>query len=483
MVGRIWATHTLYNTNNKMIGAVLVDDHTYEIKQMSSEELLNAMRNGLRIENLYIDKDGKSILECKFDKELSYYNRIKRNYAGLKTCYTMNLNKIVTDVNINTGKFSMIMAVESDEYIRYYLDIAFNEYVQIMNNTKAMKGSELSFTNGKIDVVDGRKAYLTYCDTGYAQLYKDIPLTTEGKIIIRGHDNDNKLPVGKVAILNSRDEIDYKAPNELKGSEIVKGDTRLLWRIALDNFSQESVYYMETYKNWAQLETPRNITRIGRIGGHVNNLIFSDDVVDIGNECCIAMDDILKVKLGSNVEHIGDSAFKCCRLLKKVAFGGNEKVIEAYAFSNCLSLSGALVTTALQICAHAFEYTNLEIVNLLNIKFIGPRAFEGCKNIRKVKINKSIKQIKEGAFGNCTGLKEIVFEPNNGGEIGLNIDVHAFANCKNLETIRFPEHTVWIHKGAFEGCDSLREIVVPKGVVWTGSDRYNYEKGRTIRYY
>ena len=87
------------------------------------------------------------------------------------------------------------------------------------------------------------------------------------------------------------------------------------------------------------------------------------------------------------------------------------------------------------------------------VKFIDPRAFEGCKDMTSVTIPSSVEEIGWYAFGDCTGLTSITLPE------GLTwIDARAFAGCSNLTSLTIPRSMIYIDDCAFDGCSQLSDV-------------------------
>ena len=160
------------------------------------------------------------------------------------------------------------------------------------------------------------------------------------------------------------------------------------------------------------------------------------------------------------------------------------------------------------ICRHCLSYheDDVETVILPNdIETIGDSAFDGCKNLKKVKIALTIREAREnkceplslsnnlsrstgdGLFSRCKNLKSIVI-PKSVTSIGsfafsdcenlksidipnsvTKIDLCAFSNCRSLKSIDIPNGVISIGSSAFSDCKNLKSIVIPKGVISIGS--------------
>ena len=112
-----------------------------------------------------------------------------------------------------------------------------------------------------------------------------------------------------------------------------------------------------------------------------------------------------------------------------------------------------------------------KILNIPDCIFnIGTRAFEGCKNIKKIVFptNTSLNAIEKYTFKDCTGLEEIIF-PND----LKTIEECAFMNCKSLKEINIPTNVYSINDGAFIGCELLSNVKLNHGLETIGNNAFN----------
>ena len=103
--------------------------------------------------------------------------------------------------------------------------------------------------------------------------------------------------------------------------------------------------------------------------------------------------------------------------------------------------------------------------NLFRVdEVIGPRAFGGCERLVTCELNEGLKVIGEGAFWNCTSLRNIKF-PSTLIEIGS----YAFRDCMRLVNAELNDGLQQIGKGAFARCYHLRNLFIPSTVTTLGS--------------
>jgi hypothetical protein len=129
---------------------------------------------------------------------------------------------------------------------------------------------------------------------------------------------------------------------------------------------------------------------------------------------------------GEEFSSIGQSAFKDCKLLKKIDIPES-------------------------------------------VTSIGALAFYGCKEITQFVIPNNVKTLGNSAFYNCIGLTQFVI-PDNVTSIGTSV----FKNCSSLTSIQLSSKLKSIPESAFESCSKITEISIPAGVTTIGSYAFRY---------
>ena len=141
----------------------------------------------------------------------------------------------------------------------------------------------------------------------------------------------------------------------------------------------------------------------------------------------------------------------------------NEKIGEDSYLLNLCPTCGV-------VCEQSYDV--LKIPTDMNIWYIAAEAFKDNDNIKKIIIPKSVTQINEFAFMNCTALEEVYFvslnHRENGGEVNQAIDwadlsmiyEQAFYGCPNLRKLDFANvKTITVAHYAFADCPKLSEVV------------------------
>ena len=86
---------------------------------------------------------------------------------------------------------------------------------------------------------------------------------------------------------------------------------------------------------------------------------------------------------------------------------------------------------------------------------IGKYAFANCRNLDMLRFPDKLRIIEDSAFVHCGKLKELVIP-----ESVERIEHHAFAFCDNLTKVVIPNPKTWVDGTAFLGCnDRLFKIV------------------------
>lgn len=98
------------------------------------------------------------------------------------------------------------------------------------------------------------------------------------------------------------------------------------------------------------------------------------------------------------------------------------------------------------------------------IEFIPPLCFDGCVNLKKIRLPKTLVTIDNKAFKGCKNLEELSLPE------GLKyINYSAFSGCSKLKELKFGEKIINISGDAFTGCRSLSKIILPPRIRTIGA--------------
>jgi hypothetical protein len=101
------------------------------------------------------------------------------------------------------------------------------------------------------------------------------------------------------------------------------------------------------------------------------------------------------------------------------------------------------------------------------------------KNVRKVSLPSSLKELPLGAFYQCMQLKKIFFSP----DIQIKkIPEKSFQGCYSLENFLIPSSVVSIDKDALKNVTSIKEIEIPETVTFVDEHAFDGWKENQIIY-
>ncbi len=171
-----------------------------------------------------------------------------------------------------------------------------------------------------------------------------------------------------------------------------------------------------------------------------------------------------RVVLPTNLEEIGELAFKDCKKLVEVVVPSAVGQMKEKAFWNCSSLPSVAVTDRMtEISDNLFLNCSAlaNVGDLSNIARLGESAFDGCNSLigdakdMQLKLS-SLDTIPNNSFVGCEKLLDIKFSDNL-----QYIGEYAFSGCDELTSLVFPNTLKNIEVGAFNGCSSLEMFNCP----------------------
>lgn len=155
---------------------------------------------------------------------------------------------------------------------------------------------------------------------------------------------------------------------------------------------------------------------------------------------------------GYRVAGIGDEAFEHYRSLKDVTIPNSITWIGANSF--CTQLKNVRISNLKSWCA--IEFRDNPLMGAENL-------YLDNKKVTDLVIPEGVIEISDGAFKDCTFLKNVVL-PNSVEKIGER----AFASCGKLETITIGDGVTYIGAGAFNCCSALKGVYISNLENWCG---------------
>lgn len=188
-------------------------------------------------------------------------------------------------------------------------------------------------------------------------------------------------------------------------------------------------------------------------GSHIFEIEMGNGVEIIGECAFYHLNTGSDINLSINLKYIGKDAFKYVRFYNEshtIRIPSSVIKIEDNAFE-CSEFSEIILDEGIkEIGMAALTGAGIENISIPgSVANINERLFDGCDELKDVKLNNGIKRIKDYAFWGCDALEKIEF-PNTLCEIGRG----AFENCRKLKKINIiSDNDLNILKYAFENSE------------------------------
>ena len=205
--------------------------------------------------------------------------------------------------------------------------------------------------------------------------------------------------------------------------------------------------------------------------------------------------DLKSVYLGPCVQEVGYEAFAWCTSLQLVRFGPEVLRVRTDAFLGCTGLEQVIAASEASWCAIDFDGDNgrsnpLYYAHQLSIKSsivhnlvlpngvvaLKPYAFVNS-DLNSVKINKDVSRVNMLAFANCRNLLTLRF-PNGLTSIESSNDYGDLGQCF-IETLILGDGLEMVPNGAFYHCASLQNVVFGKKLHHIGNMAFSGASGIT----
>ena len=243
-----------------------------------------------------------------------------------------------------------------------------------------------------------------------------------------------------------------------------------------------------------------------------------------GSHAFAGCEGLTEAVIPSQIWSLGSGVFRDCKKLKKAAIEEGVTLLEDAMFAGCEELKKVMLPESLTVIGvEAFagckSLVGIDIPK--RCKDILARAFVNCSNLRKFSIHSNVRPDTDDIFHGCTMLGEIDGDPKQTqrltdvlkgierkhrltvkGNVKIvtdeyvmkqkpftslvieegveEIDYHAFAECKKLESVRIAGSVRRIRNSAFENCKALSVVILEDGIEEIGSWAFQNCKLREI---
>lgn len=325
---------------------------------------------------------------------------------------------------------------------------------------------------------------LTQNEDGYAGLYNKVPSSNGSGYTYRF------LSANTIAI------TDYNGY-----------DTEVTIPSKIDGYTVTGVENMDT-SNIKKIVMPDTVTYIGESafadssdGVPLEEVVLSKNLKTIGPWAFSGCFELKSIDIPESVNEIENGAFSGCYSLKNFNVSQNtnfgdrvfgdypwtsipalsddynvwlydENASDFFVWNGCLfAYRGSSKTPVIPsgVCGigdKVFENSDITGVTIPEgVRYINNGAFKNCTSLKNVKIPKSVQKIGEYAFYECSSLSSVTFS------VGLkSIEDNAFGYCESLKKVVLPEGLEKLD-GAFYGCYNLENITFPSSLSEIDSER------------
>lgn len=218
----------------------------------------------------------------------------------------------------------------------------------------------------------------------------------------------------------------------------------------------------------------------------LKTIIIPKYVSEMGSKVFQDCTNLESIRISASVSKIGSRMFAGCPNLKSIVVEeGNEKydsrencnaIVETATNTLVCGTENSIIpSTITAIGNETFAETGLKnIVIPEGVTSIELQAFENCQDLESVTLPQSLKKLGYHVFAN-SGLTSLVIP-----EGITHLPQGTFNGCKNLETVTLPTTLETIEYNAFSN-SGLTSIFIPKGVTNISSSAFNNcEKLSTI---
>lgn len=167
------------------------------------------------------------------------------------------------------------------------------------------------------------------------------------------------------------------------------------------------------------------------------------------------------LRLGDNIQAIGQGAFAGCLSLRSVDIVGSP-VMGSHVFAGCSDLKSVAMEAIERIGEAAFESCTAlaEVVSAGCLREIGPKSFSGCNSLSNFDFGRELVSVGEEAFASTAIVRADMSEC-----LSLtDISPWAFADCPDLETVGLPVNLRLVSPGLLFGDDGLVSVSMPSGL-------------------
>ncbi|MGX8832822.1 leucine-rich repeat protein [Amedibacillus sp. YH-ame6] len=222
-----------------------------------------------------------------------------------------------------------------------------------------------------------------------------------------------------------------------------------------------------SFTNLVSLTIGANVPQDIYLPNTLTNVVLKDTVTQpISFK---GLTNLVNVTLSNHLPTIISSMFKGCASLQSIRIPSSVTDI-GDAFDGCASLREVIID-ANNIAIPAKEFYDnpaLEIVTINGtLTSIGESAFEKCKNLTTLNMQKGVGIVEKKAFALCGRLQGAIFKEGT-----TSIHNTAFLECNGLRELAIPSTIGKIEDYKFKGLTGLQKVTLAEGINEIGKEAF-----------
>lgn len=180
----------------------------------------------------------------------------------------------------------------------------------------------------------------------------------------------------------------------------------------------------------------------------LTSVVLPDGIKKIGEKAFYHCSQLVSVNMPRSLKDLGIEAFSGCYNLKSITFPSGLKLIETMAFSDCAALKSVVIPKTLtRVGKNAFRdcFGLEEVIVEEGVEDLCDYAFAGCHQLRTVSLPEGLQLIGNGIFMGCSNLSTVSIPDKS-----LLITT-AFDGCSNIKNVKVVKRNNSALKKGYKG--------------------------------
>ena len=340
------------NKDKEVIGARLLDTDNLKVSNCNIEQIAHIIKQGNTLRNITLEKD-----------KIVWTQGTNSRYPSINILYNNEVS--------NTNSIIVVGYYEISGAKEYSVANYRGELVTLTEEKLIKYGEQYTLANCKITTKDNK----SYVASLYGELEK---LNDQAEF---GYNIDRKTIIVK---LPNRGISKLEIPSRINGSETIHA---------------EAIYLRQS--------EPAN---------KITHLILPKKLKGLNEELLSMLKGLKVLECESNLSYTHPNTFSNCKELTDIHFKGITRwpyrLFRDLAHLKNLNIERKILNIGSEMFKNCTSL-NVDSVITEELSSIGAGAFEGCTQIEKMTIPRSVTWINTSAFKGCTNIKELRITNNS----------------------------------------------------------------------